>query len=104
MLAVSNPKQEMTDSLLLVQWNKKNRCFVVTRSISHIVGLLVGQLAIVKNDRLGIRTNNKKFVSWITSGLLGSLKKTPVNTPAYEHLHVRKTKMRAKRKYRTATI
>lgn len=65
-----------------------------------MVGLLIGQLAILKNGHKGIKTNNKKFVNWVADGLEGCLHKNVENSPPYNHLHVRQVKMRSTRKYR----
>lgn len=100
MLACSNPKLEMTDTLVLAQWKVKNRCFITGRSINTMMGLLLGQVIILKNGKLGLRANNGQFIKWMSSCVEGGLKKNKTNTPPYDHLHVRKVKTRLKRKYR----
>lgn len=99
-VAASYPNLPMTDSVVLAQWGKENRSFIVTRSVNYMVGLLLGQVAIIKNGKKGIDVNNKKFLNWTVDCLDYILKKTPKNTPPYEYLHRRKVKMRPRRKYR----
>lgn len=99
-LAFMRPKEELTDTIMVAQWSKYNKSFVVTRSINHLLGLHVGQLAIIKNEPPRVNIDNKKFSTWVEDGLYKSLKKNAKNTPAYEKFHVRKVKMRTQRKYR----
>ena len=99
-LACSNPGQPITDSAIVVQWRVKNRCFIVGRSINTMMGLLLGQVIILKNGKQGLRANNAQFIKWMSSCVEGGLKRNKTNTPPYDHLHVRKVKMRLKRKYR----
>lgn len=99
-IALMKPKDELTDSIIVGQWTKYNNSQAVVRSVNSLLGLLVGQIAIVKNEHPRLNINNAKFVSWVSSGLENSLKKNAKNTPPYEKFHTRKVKMRAKRKYR----
>lgn len=99
-VACSKPKLEMTDSMIVAQWVKYNRSFAVTRSVNHLLGLLVGQIAIIKNEEPRLRVSNQKFVDWVASGLNDSLKVNSKNTPPYAYLHTRQVKMRPRRKYR----
>lgn len=99
-IAFKKPKVAMTDTYVLAQWTKDNKSYASVRSINSLLGLLVGQIAIVKNEEPRRRINNKKFVDWISSGLSKSLKVNAKNTPPYERFHTRKVKMRPTRKYR----
>lgn len=99
-IACMKPKDELTDSIIIGQWTRYNNSQAVVRSINTLLGLLVGQIAIVKNEKPRININNRKFVDWVSSGLEKSLKTNSKNTPPYEKFHIRKVKMRERRKYR----
>lgn len=99
-LLIKNRHLTITDSMIIVQWDKKeNKSVATARSINSLLGLLVAQIALLKNDT-SLNYNNEEFVEFISKGLIGNLKKNAKNTPAYEKLHVRKVKMRTMRKYR----
>jgi hypothetical protein len=96
-IALMKPKDELTDSIVIGQWTRYNNSQAVVRSVNTLLGLLVGQIAIVKNEKPRLNINNREFVDWVSSGLKNSLKKNAKNTPPYDRFHVRKVKMRVRK-------